>query len=175
MLNTQRLLGNRLSALANAIIDQIQRELIPVVPVGDSQLSVLVILHSFPGASIENLSQALDLSHSTLVRAVEQLRQTGLLDKRTGKDSRSTSLFVTPAGEEILTGFYRKRESQLRAVLNALSTDEQQNLSTLVNKLLTRFPDGRENDGRICRYCDIDLCVSADCPMHTEAELVIGE
>ncbi len=30
------------------------------------------------------------------------------------------------------------------------------------------FPEIRENDGRICRYCDFALCTGADCPMHTE-------
>lgn len=168
----QLLLGNRLGALANAISDRLQRELIPTAPISSSQVSVLVILHSFPGVSIEELSQALDLSHSNLVRAVEQMRQTGILDKKPGKDNRSSALFITPAGEEILSDFYHKRQQQMQAVLNGLSTDEQETLAQLVDKLLTKFPNGREKDGRICRYCDIDFCSRADCPMHTQHELL---
>lgn len=171
MPDSQHLLGNRLGALANAISDRLQRELIPTAPVSNSQISVLVILHSFPGASIEDLSQALDLSHSNLVRAVQQAQQMGFLNKKPGKDARSNELFITPAGEAILTNFYREREEQMQTVLAVLSAEEQQTLAALVNKLLIHFPDGRENDGRICRYCDIDLCTRADCPMHTEAEI----
>lgn len=171
MPDSQSLLGNRLGALANAISDRLQRELIPAAPVTNSQVSVLVILHSFPGVSIEDLSQALDLSHSNLVRAVEQTRQMALLDKKPGKDNRSSALFITQAGEEILTDFYHKRGDQMQAVLSALSADEQQMLAALVDKLLTKFPDGRENDGRICRYCDIDFCSRSDCPLHTEGEI----
>jgi DNA-binding MarR family transcriptional regulator len=169
--NSQNLLGNRLGALANAISDQLQRDLIPTQPVGNSQLSVLVILHSFPGASIENISQALDLSHSNLVRVVEQLRQMNLLDKKPGRDARSTALFITPAGETILTDFYRQRDTQMQAVLAALTADEQQTLAGMVNKLLTNFPDGQIHDGRICRYCTIDACSRADCPMHTQTDV----
>ncbi len=171
MTDEQNLLGNRLSALANAISDLIQRDLIPTQPIGNSQLSVLVILHSFPGASIENMSQALDLSHSNLVRVVEQLRQMNLLEKKAGKDARSNALFITPAGETVLADFYQQRDAQMQGVLEALTADEQQLLAALVNKLLTNFPDGRENDGRICRYCTIDVCSRADCPMHTENEV----
>lgn len=168
----QFLLGNRLGALANAISDRLQRELIPDAPISNSQLSVLVILHSFPGVSIEDLSQALDLSHSNLVRTVEQMRQTGILTKKSGKDNRSSALFITPAGEETLSDFYHKRQQQMQVVLNVLSTDEQEMLAVLVDKLLTKFPNGRENGGRICRYCDIDFCSRADCPMHTEEAMV---
>ena len=84
---------------------------------------MLVILHSFPGASIENISQALDLSHSNLVRVVEQLRQMSLLEKKPGKDARSNALFITPAGETILTDFYDQRDAQMQAVLSAPSID----------------------------------------------------
>ena len=162
------MLGNRLGALASAISDRLQRDLIPTQPVGNSQLSVLVILHSFPGASIENISQALDLSHSNLVRVVEQLRQMNLLEKKPGKDARSNALFITPAGETILADFYQQRDAQMQAVLAPLSVDEKQTLAQLVNKLLTNFPGGQTHDGRICRYCTIDVCSRADCPMHTE-------
>lgn len=168
----QILLGNRLGALANAISDRLQRELIPTAPVSSSQVSVLVILHSFPGASIEELSQALILSHSNLVRAVEQTRQAGFLDKKPSKDNRSSALFITPAGEEILSDFYQKRQQQMQAVLSVLSDDEQETLAALMDKLLTKFPNGREHGGRICRYCDIDFCSRADCPMHTEEAMV---
>ncbi len=168
MEDKQNLLGNRLGALANAISDLLQRDLIPTQPVGNSQLSVLVILHSFPGASIENISQALDLSHSNLVRVVEQLRQMSMLEKKPGKDARSNELFITPPGEKILADFYQQRDAQMQAVLGALTTDEQQTMAALVNKLLINFPDGNQNDGRICRYCTIDICSRADCPMHTQ-------
>ena len=168
----QNLLGNRLGALANAISDRLQRDLIPTQPIGNSQLSVLVMLHSFPGASIENISQALDLSHSNLVRVVEQLRQMNILEKKPGRDARSTALFITPAGETILTDFYRQRDAQMQAVLAVVSADEQQTLAKLVNKLLSSFPDGQTNDGRICRYCTIDACSRADCPMHTHETVV---
>ncbi|NIJ52234.1 DNA-binding MarR family transcriptional regulator [Dyadobacter arcticus] len=70
MTDPKNLFGNRLGALANAISDRLKRELIPTVAVANSQVSILVILHPFPGLSIEDLSQALDLSHSNLVRAV---------------------------------------------------------------------------------------------------------
>ncbi len=168
MNDSQNLLGNRLGALANAISDQLQRDLIPTQPVGNSQLSVLVILHSFPGASIENISQALDLSHSNLVRVVEQLRQMSLLDKKPGRDGRSTALFITPAGETILTDFYQQRDAQMQTVVATLTADEQQTLAGLINKLLMAFPDGKKNDGRICRYCTIDICSRSDCPMHRQ-------
>ena len=168
MTDSQLLLGNRLGALANAVSDLLQRDLIPTQPIGNSQLSVLVILHSFPGARIEDLSQALDLSHSNLVRVVEQLRQMNLLEKKPGKDARSSALFITPAGETILTNFYRQRDEQMQTVLAPLTADERQTLAALVDKLLTNFPDGRENDGRICRYCTIDVCSRSDCPMHTQ-------
>ncbi|MBC8155988.1 MAG: winged helix-turn-helix transcriptional regulator [Bacteroidetes bacterium] len=171
MTDSHLLLGNRLGALANAISDRLQRDLIPTQPVGNSQLSVLVVLHSFPGATVEDMSQALDLSHSNLVRVVEQLRQMALLEKKPGKDSRSNALFITPASEIILTDFYRQRDAQMQAVLTVLTSDEQQTLAALVNKLLTNFPNGHENDGRICRYCDIDFCTRADCPMHTADEV----
>lgn len=168
----KNLLGNRFGALANAVSDLLQRDLIPTAPVSNSQLSVLVILHSFPGASIEDISQALDLSHSNLVRTVQQAQQTGILDKRPGKDNRSSALYITSEGERILADFYQKREQQMQAVLAPLSADEQQTLTMLVNKLLTNFPNGKATDGRICRYCEIDFCTRADCPMHTDQDML---
>lgn len=175
MNNIQNLLGNRLGALANAISDRLHRELIPTAPASNVQISVLVMLHSFPGMSIEDMSQTLDLSHSNLVRVVQQAQETGLLEKRPGKDKRATALHPTPAGEAVLTNFYQKRETQMQAVLGVLTPDEQQSLASLIDKLLTNFPDRKANEGRICRYCDLNFCYPADCPMHPAHERTTNE
>lgn len=175
MTNSQHLLGNRVGALANAISDLLQRDLIPTVPVSNSQISVLVFLHSFPGMSIEDLSQNLDLSHSNLVRVVQQAQEMGLLEKRPSKDKRVAALHPTPAGEAVLADFYRQREVQMQAVLGVLSADEQRALAALVNKLLSNFPDRKVNEGRICRYCELDFCYHADCPLHPPHERIANE
>lgn len=175
MTTFESLLGNRLGALANATSDRLQRELIPNAPASNAQISVLVFLHSFPGMSIEELSQNLDLSHSNLVRVVQQAQEMGLLEKRPGKDKRSSALRNSPKGEAVLADFYQQREAQMQTVLSVLTNDEQQVLAGLINKLLTNFPDRKVNEGRICRYCDLNFCYHADCPLHPPHERITNE
>ena len=146
MLRTANLLG----ALAGHVDHLLMRQLRQHPNQTDSSAAALNALGFYEGCSNSRLSQALHLSHTATVRLVDKLEQEGLVESRGGQDKRSVALFLTERGRgrarEILTA----RCQALEGVLFALSAQEQETLSGLLEKLLSNQVKAAGDDEYIC-------------------------
>jgi DNA-binding MarR family transcriptional regulator len=68
-----------------------------------AQYSVLVLIAANPGRSQATISQALNIERARLVRMLHELERRGWIERRRSRrDGRSHSLFLTDAGAKAL-------------------------------------------------------------------------
>jgi MarR family transcriptional regulator, negative regulator of the multidrug operon emrRAB len=131
----------------------------------------LVTLGTFlNGASVEELSRALGLSHSATVRLVDRLERRGDVQRRPGHDRRSLAVVATAQGRARAKDTLEAREAALEELLEPLTERERAHLAFLHSKLLERLVELDARPANVCRLCDADGCghYEGRCPV-TEA------
>lgn len=138
--------------------------------------AALVALHDLLGGrSVDDLRQAVDLTHSGGVRLVDRLVTHGLADRRPGTDGRSVALVLTPRGRRLAQRTRAARRDALADVLDVLEPRERTQLAAIVEKLIgavvtqrleARAAGEDPPGGWLCRLCDPAACERADghCP-----------
>ena len=125
--------------------------------------AAILLLHKYPGSSVEALRGPLALSHSGCVRLVDRLEEGGYVERRFATDARALSISLTRKGRDAATLARSRREEVLLGVVSSLTRDEQEVLGALATKLLDRNVVVPRTAMRTCRLCDYDACV--ECPM----------
>jgi MarR family transcriptional regulator, negative regulator of the multidrug operon emrRAB len=153
--------ANLVGALALAIADRLAEAAEPGL--GGSAAQALATLHGeAAGASIDALARIVGLTHSGTVRLVDRLAGAGLVERRTGADARSTSLYLTPAGRRVARRTLARREAAIQSVLAGLSRADRSALArvseTVLADLATDLVTAADADRRICRLCDTEAC-----------------
>lgn len=135
----------------------------------DTGTAALNLIALFEGCSNNELSRALQLSHSATVRLIDKLDADGLVRRRGADDRRAVALHLTASGK-------RKAEAALAARCVALSdlvehlTDVQRiALDDIAATLLTHITKSPLEAAHICRLCDHVACPEGDCPVHKKA------
>lgn len=127
--------------------------------------AALVVLGHQPGLSNEALSRLLGLTHTGSVRLVDRLVADGLVERRPSKvDRRGVALYLTPAGETSRSEILAERETIMMSLIAPLSADDQNQLASLLAKLLQGVARDDTHKLRICRLCDGPAC--GKCPIH---------
>jgi MarR family transcriptional regulator, negative regulator of the multidrug operon emrRAB len=157
---------NLLAAMALGIADRIRETIEADAEHGAMASAALNTVGFFPGESISVLSKTLKLSHSATVRLVDGLAAKGLLQRSKGRDARSVVLSLTRTGKRAFDRLREKRRKAIAEVIDVLSTNEQTQLSRLSEKLLDRLTRDRASGDFICRFCEIESCPQARCPVH---------
>lgn len=153
--------ANMLGALAVAIEDLVQ---------AGSRDAALVSLDSHPARSVAELSRALGRSHSATVRLVDGMAAAGLLDRRTGADSRSVSLVLSPRGAAAAREVRSRRADALDRLVRALEGEHVQLLEPILEQLLEATATDADSRWRTCRLCDEARCEDGhDCPVDRAA------
>jgi MarR family transcriptional regulator, negative regulator of the multidrug operon emrRAB len=134
-----------------------------------SRDAALVHLQAWPGGSIEDLRRVLRLSQPAAVRLVDRLAADGLLERRAGRDARTRSLQLTPAGDAEAGAVLDRRGEALEALLAPLAEDERARLTPLLERLVSTLAHDRPGALTTCRLCDRGACTSGPgCPLeHT--------
>lgn len=153
--------ANLLGALALAVSDRLVDAVRFHPKQTDSAPAALHLIGSFPGCSNNELSRALNLSHSATVRLVDRLEESGLVAASREKDGRTTSLHLSEAGSELVRSLAQKRRDCLTQFVQPLSAAEQKSLKKCIEKLLQSMKITPFNAATICR-----LCCELDCPPH---------
>ena len=95
----------------------------------------------------------------------------GCLQRRPGRDARSLSLVLTPAGRRVARRVRDARARTLRRTLRGLSAEERATLTTLIEKMIgavvsdrldERAAGGEPAGGWLCRLCDPAACGRSD-------------
>jgi DNA-binding MarR family transcriptional regulator len=162
-------LTNLMGALALAATDRMTDGAGAAVAHGGAHPAMLVHLLGHPGDSIDRLRRVLRISQPGAVRAANRLEEAGLLERRPGKDGRTTSLHLTARGRRVARAVLSERERGVGDLLDLLDEDEQARLLPLLEKLVARLADDRPGALTVCRLCDRDACcATAPCPLqHT--------
>ena len=137
---------------------------------GESAAGIVAAATFLSGASIEELSRAVGLTHSATVRLVDRLEARGELERLPGRDGRSVSIVATRKGGESAQRVLAAREKAVEEILAPLTSTERRQLSDLHAKLLGGVVRTGAMPTNVCRLCDADGCGHAAgiCPV-TEA------
>ena len=160
-LRTSNLLGALAVGLTDALTEVTERS----AHRGAAAPAALVTIADEAGISIERLRQVLQLSHSGTVRLIDCLEADGLVERQRGRDQRSVSLVLTPAGREAAAAVLVERQGILDRALAGLTSAERRSLTPLLEKLLAGVSAGRHSADHICRLCDTSVCPLSDCPV----------
>lgn len=125
---------------------------------GESAAGIVAAATFLSGATIEELSRAVGLTHSATVRLVDRLEAKGELERRPGRDGRSVAIAATASGAALAERALAAREAVLEEMLAPLSATERQLLTELNAKLLAGVVHSGASATNVCRLCDADGC-----------------
>jgi DNA-binding MarR family transcriptional regulator len=149
--------ANVIGALGLALADKLAEAAEPGS--GGSAAQALATLHGeAAGASIDALARIVGLTHSGTVRLVDRLAGAGLVERRTGADARSTSLYLTPAGRRVARRTLARREAAIESVLAGLPRPDRAALARVAEAVLADLAATAGAARTICRFCDTDAC-----------------
>lgn len=156
---------NLLGAVSIGIGDRIQEAANECLGHAGETAAAVVQIGVMPRMSIEELSDALKLSHSATVRLVAKLVAMGLVDRTTGEDRREVRLALARKGKSTLKEIYAMRSRILGELTAGLSTKEMMALCGILEHILARIAPTLRDAVHICRYCDEGVCPQDRCPM----------
>lgn len=160
--------GNLLGALALVIADRTSDAVDEAAGRSDSAAAALsALLHFLDRPSVDLLRQVLGLTSSGTVRLVDRLAEAGYVRRGPGRDGRSTSVTLTPAGRRAAQRVSAARASVLQGALDTLSAEERAGLDALMSKLLAGLIRGPGAVRWMCRMCDTGSCgrEQGSCPV----------
>jgi MarR family transcriptional regulator, negative regulator of the multidrug operon emrRAB len=161
--------GAGVLALAEVLRDATER----AADHGSSAPAALAALETYlDGSSIDELRRVLGITHSGAVRLVDRLEAGGLLRRTVVGDARARGLVLTPAGRRAAQRVLDDRAAALAMALAPLSAAEQEQLGTLLGRVVGGLTDGRAAARRICRLCDPVACGHDEgrCPVTQAAD-----
>ncbi|MDS3859966.1 MarR family transcriptional regulator [Thermosynechococcaceae cyanobacterium BACA0444] len=156
---------NLLGALALSIMDTVNAGVASQAGYGGETAAALVTLGADPGLSINALRQILNLSHPGTVRLIDRLATANLVERRAGVDGRTLALFLTEVGQQRRQAILKARREQLQLAVNTLTEDERQQLTGLLEKMLTAMTTSELRNFEICRLCEEEVCPADRCPV----------
>jgi DNA-binding MarR family transcriptional regulator len=174
-------LANVLGALATALDDAVTAAIESATGLTGAAPAALIALHDLlAGRSVDDLRQAVDLTHSGAVRLVDRLVADGLATRRPGVDGRSLAVVLTARGRRVARAAVDARAVVLHEALAVLDRAERAQLTTLVEQLVTGVVHRRLSaraagegpaGGWLCRQCDPAACGRPEghCPAATAA------
>ena len=132
---------------------------------GETPAALVVIGYGL-GPTNDQLRKILRLSHSGTVRLVDRLVADGLVKRRAGEDKREISLHATKRGKVLRERILQERLNAIRPLLEPLSKAEQEQLASLLGKVLASQDTTNIERQSLCRLCDDRVC--ANCPIPAE-------
>ncbi|MEO1144559.1 MAG: MarR family transcriptional regulator [Cyanobacteria bacterium J06638_22] len=166
-MNNERTL-NLLGALALSLVDGLNAATEGASGFGGEAPAALVTLGVEPGLSIKALGQILRLSHPGTVRLVDRLEKQGWVERRHGTDGRTLALFLTEAGTERRLLILAERRQPLQRAIAPLTAADREQLTTLLETMLTALTTDEQEAFAICRLCEEEVCPGDRCPVEQQ-------
>lgn len=161
--------ANVLAAFALALTDKVSGSIRDAAGRSDMASAALIQIGFEPGMSIERLRLAVGLSHSAMVRVIDQLQADGLVkrERDPAGDSRVALLSLTRSGEAQMRDALAARERVTEPAVEKLSLQECQTLLNLLQKALPALIKTEVEQEIACRFCDLGACPQDTCPIGT--------
>jgi DNA-binding MarR family transcriptional regulator len=169
--------GNLLGALSLALTDRTAAAAGDAVGQSESAAVTLSALYHFlDDPPVGLLRQVLGLTPSGTVRLVDRLEAAGYVARRPGRDGRSVSLRLTPAGRRAARAVTAARAEVLQNALGELSRAERTELERLLARVLTGMIRAPGATRWTCRLCDTQACGrdAGECPVANAARARYG-
>lgn len=178
--------ANLLAVLALGVSDRVRQAAEEAAGHGSAAPAALVALHEFlDGASIDQLRRVVGLTPSGAVRLIDKLSEAGLVRRGPGRDGRSVAVTLTRRGDQAARRISAGRRRAAETVLAGLSSDEQEMLTPLLERLLQQLTAARLAEreeartpagGWLCRLCDFSACHRdmGACPVANAAQPTSG-
>jgi DNA-binding MarR family transcriptional regulator len=164
--------ANLLGALSLAIADRTSDAVGDSVGQSETAAIALSALHHFLDApSVDLLGQVLGLTPSGTVRLLHRLQDGGYVTRGPGRDGRTVSVRLTPAGRRAAQRVSAARADVLQDALSVLEADEREALETAVSRVLAGLIRGPGAVRWMCRLCDMSACgrEAGRCPVANAA------
>jgi DNA-binding MarR family transcriptional regulator len=155
---------NLLGALSIGVSDRIQAKAAECVGHAGETAAALVQIGTTPRMSIEELSDALSLSHSAVVRLVAKLTGMDFIERVAGEDKREVRLVLTRGGKATLKRIQGARSEILASLMDGLSSKDVLTLGKMLESMLSRIALTQKEAVHVCRYCQEDECPQDRCP-----------
>lgn len=159
---------NLLGALALSLVDGLNAATEGVSGFGGEASAALVTLGVEPGLSVKALGQILRLSHPGTVRLVDRLEKQGWVERSHGTDGRTLALFLTEAGIERRRLILAERRQSLQRAIAPLTATDREQLTTLLEIMLTALTTDEQEAFTICRLCEEEVCPGDRCPVEQQ-------
>jgi DNA-binding MarR family transcriptional regulator len=162
---------NLLGAFAVGVGDRLRARAEEVVGLGGAAPAALVTIAQLPGGTVEELRQAIGLSHPAAVRVVDRLVAAGLVTRRLKGRGPAVALTATAAGRRRALRALDAREEVLAESFAPLDAAEAAGLTRALEQALAALASSPRTT--VCRLCDMDRCRRGDCPVET-AQVQLG-
>jgi DNA-binding MarR family transcriptional regulator len=114
---------------------------------------------SGPGGRAAAVAASLGLSHSRVVRLVDELEAAGHISRARGTaDRRTVNVTLTDSGRSLAREIATARLATLRAEVDALDAEDRAALDRICATLLSRRIDSLRAAERTCRLCQPHAC-----------------
>jgi DNA-binding MarR family transcriptional regulator len=152
--------ANVLGAVVDLLARDVEAATAEAASRSGGRAAALTALAGFAsGRSIDLLAASLGLSHSRVVRLVDQLEADGHVTRGRGTaDRRTVNVTLTESGRALAREIGAARLAILRDEVDALEADERAALDRIAATILSRRIDSVRAAGRTCRMCDPDAC-----------------
>lgn len=157
--------ANLLGAFAVAIVDRLRHETEAAIGHSGASAAALTVIAQYPGSTIEELRQAIGLSHPAAVRVVDRLEERRLVRRRLVVHGPAVALTATPAGRRTARRLLDLRRRVLAEAMPELSAQEAVALSAVLEQGLERLAADASRSPTICGLCDAGPCRGGDWPV----------
>jgi DNA-binding MarR family transcriptional regulator len=147
-----------------AVVDVLAREVEAATAAsasgpGGRAAAVAALAGFASGSPIDRLAWSLGLSHSRVVRLVDQLEAEGHVTRARGTaDRRTVHVTLTDLGWALARKIATARLTILRSEVDALDADDRAALDRICATVLSRRIDSLRAAERTCRLCEPHAC-----------------
>lgn len=99
------------------------------------KVTALLLVHAHEGCDQTSLGKLLSVNRSAAMKLVNALSDRDLIERRSGRDLRSHSLWLTPAGHAFLEQALAALQASEDLLCRSLSTRERADLLWLLGKV----------------------------------------
>jgi MarR family transcriptional regulator for hemolysin len=136
----------------NRMIDLLKRmSRLPVMkppsesPLSMPQVAMLNWVAHSPGCGVREIAQGLCVTPPTISVGVRKLIKDGWLEqKEDPNDRRARPLFLTEKGDAFVEIIHKHRNQTIKAFLSGLSTNEQEQLISLLDRAISALESAQE-------------------------------
>ncbi|MEM7467561.1 MAG: MarR family transcriptional regulator [Pseudomonadota bacterium] len=156
--------SNLLGVVAFEVSNRIEASAREIMKRAGETAAALVVIGYDLGPTNDQLRRVLGLTHSGTVRLIDRLVDDGLVIRKEGEDKREIALYATKRGKALREQIMKERLAAIRPLLNTLTRAEQENLYSLLHKILASMETTDMERRTLCRLCDDRVCTNCPIP-----------